>query len=314
MTGFFGGGIFGRSGGNNFALTRYTGNGTTQSIITGQKLLDGAMVLLSKRDESDNRNIIDTVRGATIGWRTDAPLQEYTEANGLTAFLSTGFSLGNSTNVNDSGKATQAFSWLKKKGYLDIVSYTGTGAARTIGHALEVAPSVILAKARGIAASGTDYGIFYHSATGTQYGYSGTSDALATDATYWNAAPDASNFSVGTNLRVNKSGVNYIAYLFAEKTGISKFGSYVGNSSSAGAVIACGFRPKAWLVKNASSAGNWRLAWVEGANIYSINLNDSLPIKDETANWLVSASALQVTGVSSEINGSGDNYIYAIWG
>jgi hypothetical protein len=65
-------------------------------------------------------------------------------------------------------------------------------------------------------------------------------------------------FSVGTSALVNTNNDTYIAYLFSEVEGFSKFGSYTGNGSADGPFVWCGFRPKYVLIKLTSSAGgNW---------------------------------------------------------
>ena len=49
------------------------------------------------------------------------------------------------------------------------------------------------------------------------------------DPDVWNStAPTAAHFTVGNNAGVNASGGSYVAYLFAEVPGFSKFGSYTG--------------------------------------------------------------------------------------
>ena len=59
---------------------------------------------------------------------------------------------------------------------------------------------------------------------------------------------------------VNANTNNYVAYLWSEVAGFSKFGSYTGNGSSDGPFVYCGFRPKFVLIKNISSAStNWRM-------------------------------------------------------
>ena len=65
-------------------------------------------------------------------------------------------------------------------------------------------------------------------------------------------------FSVGTNVAVNANADTYIAYLFAEVDGFSKFGTYTGNGAADGPFVWCGFRPRYILIKLSGSAGgNW---------------------------------------------------------
>ena len=56
---------------------------------------------------------------------------------------------------------------------------------------------------------------------------------------------------------MNTSGATYVAYLFASVPGVSKVGSYTGNSSTQ--TIDCGFAGGARfvLIKRTNNAGSW---------------------------------------------------------
>jgi len=56
-------------------------------------------------------------------------------------------------------------------------------------------------------------------------------------------------------------GEIYVAYCWAEIEGYSKIGSYVGNGSSDGSFVYCGFKPAWVLIKKTNGSGNenWRL-------------------------------------------------------
>ncbi len=66
-------------------------------------------------------------------------------------------------------------------------------------------------------------------------------------------------FRVSNNAGLNASGGTYVAYLFANKQGYSKFGKYIGNGSNTnGAFIYTGFRPAFIIAKRTDeSAHNW---------------------------------------------------------
>jgi hypothetical protein len=55
---------------------------------------------------------------------------------------------------------------------------------------------------------------------------------------------------------VNANGLNYIAYLFSEVAGFSKFGSYTGNGSTDGPFVYCGFRPRWLMIKGIAGLGS----------------------------------------------------------
>ena len=56
-----------------------------------------------------------------------------------------------------------------------------------------------------------------------------------------------------------ENGKDYIAYVFNEVEGFSKFGHYIGNNSTNGTYTFLGFRPKFLIIKRASDTGAWQL-------------------------------------------------------
>jgi hypothetical protein len=61
------------------------------------------------------------------------------------------------------------------------------------------------------------------------------------------------------NTNVNGSGTTYVAYLFSEVAGFSKFGSYTGNGGADGPFVFTGFRPAFVLVKKSTGIDNWEM-------------------------------------------------------
>ena len=56
-----------------------------------------------------------------------------------------------------------------------------------------------------------------------------------------------------------ESGKDYIAYVFNEVEGFSKFGHYIGNNSTDGPFVYLGFQPQFLIIKRANDAGLWQL-------------------------------------------------------
>jgi hypothetical protein len=73
----------------------------------------------------------------------------------------------------------------------------------------------------------------------------------------WYANPNTTQFFVGTHERVNYLNDNYIAYLWSEVPGFSKFGSYTGNGSSDGPFVYCGFKPAWIMIKRTGFTAQW---------------------------------------------------------
>jgi hypothetical protein len=140
----------------------------------------------------------------------------------------------------------------------DIVAYTGNGSNRTISHNLGAVPKMMIVKERDNA---NDWKVYHHSIGNGKSLRLDTTAAEGDDSTAWNSTtPTSSVFSVGTSNAVNRNGGGIIAYLFAEKKGYSKFGSYTGNNNSNGTFIYLGFKPAFFICKNYQDAGdNWIL-------------------------------------------------------
>jgi hypothetical protein len=89
--------------------------------------------------------------------------------------------------------------------------------------------------------------------------------AFITIAGVWNnTAPTSSVFSVGGggasgSADVNTSGATFVAYLFADVAGFSKFGSFTGNGSADGPFVYTGFRPKFVLLKPSTAVQDWMI-------------------------------------------------------
>jgi hypothetical protein len=119
---------------------------------------------------------------------------------------------------------------------------------------------MMIVKIRSGTGSPDGWGVYHASLGNTQALTLETTSAAATSSTYWNnTSPSSSVFTVGTWSRVNNNGGNYVAYLFSEVAGFSRFGSYTGNGSSDGPFVFCGFRPRFIMLKNTAQATNWRI-------------------------------------------------------
>ena len=57
-------------------------------------------------------------------------------------------------------------------------------------------------------------------------------------------------FSVGTDGGVNANTESYIAYLWRQKQGFSKFGKYTGNNNADGPFVYTGFKPAFVFLRN----------------------------------------------------------------
>jgi len=249
-----------KDGTKYFQTTLYEGDGSTQSIDqAGNSTFSPNLVWIKNRDAADAHALFDTVRGATKVLSSNSTAAEATNADTLTAFESDGFALGDDVIVNTNAESYVAWQWNEgaTPGF-DIVSYSGTGANRTIAHNLGVKPGMFIIKQRGSA--GSNWGV-YHSAVGATKSLflQSTGAAFDSDEYFNDTEPTASVFTLGVNAQGNADGGTYIAYVFAPVEGFSKFGSYVGNNSTNGPMVNVGFRPAFIMIKASSTTGSWLL-------------------------------------------------------
>jgi len=268
---------------NYMDVVTYTGTGSALSPTSSLGFSPDIVWIKGRSGATDNA-LYDTARGAQQDLVTNSASAETTEAQGLTAFNSNGFTVGTLAKVNTNSATYVAWCWDESATPgLDIVTYTGNGVNRTVAHNLGVTPSMILVKQRGGA---TNWVMWNNTIPATNYipwTYGGGSTS---GTTYWNStAPTSSVFSLGTSTDVNANAGAYVAYLWANVEGFSKVGSFTGNGSSDGPFVYCGFRPKwvmlhsgdSWLINDSKrSAANptGDVLWSNLSNSESSNYAD----------------------------------------
>jgi hypothetical protein len=253
-----------------FSTYLYTGNGSTQTITNNIDLsTKGGLVWTKGRSNADNHGLYDTARGATKYLSSNLTNAESTRSDGLTAFTSTGYTLGadaatESTNANAHTYASWTFA--KQAKFFDVVTYTGTGSTRTVSHNLGSVPGCIIVKRT----DGTGGWYVYHRANTanpeTDYLLLNSTAATADDNSIWgDTAPTASVFTVADGTEVNFNGHSYVAYLFAHDAGgfgasgsdsIISCGSFTTDGSGE-ATVTLNYEPQWLLLKPSSTTGNW---------------------------------------------------------
>ncbi len=238
-----------------------------------------------------------------------------TEANYPDNTTKLHFAMNDGWGDNIGGTSTNVvvYMWRRTPEFFDVVTYTGTGSARTVGHNLGVVPEMMWVKNRSSAYSWS----VYHSATGaTKYLTLNTNVAPTTNAEAWNdTAPTNSVFTVKDDGRVNLSGDNHIAYLFASVSGISKVGSYTGTGSDVN--VDCGFSAGARLVliKRSDSTGDWYV-WdaengiVAGDDPYKLLNSGNAQVTNTDYIDPLSSGFTITSSAPAGLNASGGTYIF----
>lgn len=238
-----------------FEVKTYTGTGAAQSV-TGVQFQPDLVAVYARSAQTPQNAYYDVARGVQRRWSADETLAEVTADLGLTAFNVDGFSLGTGGAVNTAARNYAAYAW--KQGTvpgLQIVTYTGDGVAgRNIAHTLGKKPAMVWIKRRDTAVGSVAYhqyggfpaapetGAMPIDGTGT-----GQGNTWVAGVSYWNnTAPTATQFTLGNDAKVNAAGGTYVAYVWVEVEGFSKFGYYRQNAVVDGPHMFCGFRPQLW--------------------------------------------------------------------
>ena len=316
---------------DHFNTKLYTATGSAQSI-TGVGFQPD-LVWIKDRESSGWHFWTDAVRGATKTIFSNTTTTESTESGGLTAFGTDGFSIGTHSNINTNGNNIVSWNW-KANGQgssntdgsinttytsvnttagFSISQYEGTGSNATFGHGLGVAPKMVIVKN----IDATQNWFVYHQGTGaTKVTYLDLNNAQQTLSQGWNdTAPTSSVVSIGTEAGTNQNGSTHMAYCFAEKTGYSKIGTYIGNGNGDGSFIYTGFKPAWFLQKRVDSSNDWHmhdnkrdtrnpLTRFLMANSTNTESNDTSKDLDFLSN------GIKLTTNHNSHNASGGTYIY----
>lgn len=241
-----------------FDAAIWTGNGTSQNIVTGFDTTT-SMVWVKSRSTTALGVIFDTPRGSNFYWSPTSTAGNAALASSLTSFNSNGYSLGTQANVNAAGVNYVGWAFKKADKFFDVQGYTGTGVQREIAHNLGVEPGLIIVKRRDSAGSG----LVYHRKSGVnpggQYTQINTTSAPTVNTNTFVVAATSTVFTLGDNVTVNASGGTYVVYLFAHdtsSTGIIQCDSYIGNGGGTPPEVNLGWRPQYLYIRRIDGAGN----------------------------------------------------------
>jgi hypothetical protein len=97
-------------GSTAFDIATYTGNGTTNTAITGLNHSPD-LLWIKSRSSTQWHFLADTIRGNTKNLASNAADAEETRTNRLLSFDSNGFTIGNNGTVNENGASFVAWAW-----------------------------------------------------------------------------------------------------------------------------------------------------------------------------------------------------------
>ena len=314
--------------------TTYTGTGASLSV-TNTGAFKPDFVWVKGRSGATDHALYDSVRGTTKDLVSNSTAAETTQAQGLTAFGTGGFTVGTlakmntsaatyvgwqwqagqgSTSSNTSGSITSTVSVNTTAGF-SVVTFTQPASGSfTVGHGLGVAPKMIIGKDRTNASTNW---VVYHSALSSpqsNYLTLNTTNAVTSSTNIWNNTAPTSTVISSISGYIANSNANTVLYCWAEIAGFSAFGSYTGNGSADGPFVYTGFRPKFIMIKKSSAAGDSWYIKDTSRSPYNVGLQtllaDTSGSEQAGESWDAVSNGLKIRTTASGLNTSGATYIY----
>ena len=306
-----------------FSTYLYTGNGSTQTITNGIDLsTKGGLVWMKGRSGATDHALYDTTRGTTKDLVSNSTAAETTQSTGLTAFNTTGFSIGALAKLNTSSATYVSWTFRKQPKFFDVVTYTGTGSSQTISHSLGSTPGCIIIKKLDSTTFNAGWAVYHRSLTNPSNYYL-VLNTTAAETNYGGnfiSSVGSTTFTVaGASGFLGLSGSSYVAYLFAHDAGgfglsgtdnVISCGSFTG-TGAAGNAITLGYEPQWLLIKRTDSTSDWAMF----NNMMGMTLTDdtyvwaNLSDVENTYNVLA-PTATGFVFQDPYLNASGGTYIY----
>ena len=277
---------------NDTAAEQTNLNGSVSGFVSpsSDTASDGGFTVISGSDSSAKVNLTASSNYNYVGWCWKA---------------------GGAASANYDGSITSQVSANQTAGF-SIVSYTGTGSAATVGHGLSQAPEMVITKNRGA----TQYWIVQHAGlSGVTYNlYLHLYDSEQNDTQYTAIGNSTLTLNAANN-SVNTSGNNYISYCWHSVEGFSKMGSFIGNGSTDGPFVHCGFKPAWVLIKRVNNGGGYWVLWDSSRS--PTNLANSIGLSPgetwtDTAGFNLDllSNGFKMRDTESSLNISGSTYIF----
>ena len=305
-----------------FKCQLYTGTGSSNAITFNDTDTDMQPDLVWCKQRSSpaaSSALVNSVTGVDKFMASNASTAEVDDAYNVTAFGSDGFTVGassGSADINVSSETYVAWCWKESAtAGFDIVAMEGTGSARTQAHSLSAIPHWMTVKSR----DDNDNWFVYHrgntSAPETDKLKLDETGGTADDNTIWNdTAPTSSVFTVGTTNGVNKDDSDFVAYLWAEKQGFSKFSKYTGFGNAENVFVYCGFRPAFILLKQSSGAGEDWIIYDEHREPYNGDVNrlraSANSVESSDSYIDITSTGFKCRTTDGTVSGNGDVHIF----
>ena len=256
-----------------FSTYLYTGTGATQSITNNIDLsTKGGMVWLKDRSQSFPNSLYDSARGVPGVLHSDDNSAATTAATQLNAFNSNGFTIGGSSNVNNSGSNLVSWTFRKQAKFFDVQTFTSNSSkGATVNHNLGVTPSFVIIKCTGAT---EPWWVWHTSMPSTSYYMilNGTQAQLDGGL----ALTLSSTQVVIPSNYLSNASTSYVMYVYASNAGgfgnagtdnVITCGSFTTDGSG-NATVTLGYEPQWVLVKRYDTTQSWYMMDVmRGMNV-----------------------------------------------
>ena len=311
-----------------FNTKLYTGNNTGQSI-TGVGFQPD-WVWIKSRTDTNSHNSWDSVRGVNKYLENDTTKVQTTVTNGVTAFGTDGFTVGDRDAINDNGLSLVSWNWkaggsassnsngsvttsvsANTTAGFSVVNVPTTGSVLTAGHGLSQAPEIIFEKSR----DRSDNWIVYNYSIGnTKALFLNLANANSTATDFFNdTSPTSTVWTMGSENSVNNASQETIAYCFHSVKGYSKISHFIGNGNTDGTFVYTGFRPAWVMIKRTDGANSW-VIYDNKREGYNVD-NDALQANgsntegtSDDIDLLSNGFKMRTSGVGE--NGDGSTYLF----
>jgi len=314
---------------DHFNVVKWTGTSSSPVNVTGFGH-NPDMIWNKYANGAGDHQLYDAVRTATKMIIPNSSAGESTNANGVTAFISDGFTAGSDINVNGGisiahgwkangagvsntdGDITSTVSANTTSGF-SIIKFTGNSyTSQSFGHGLNGTPKYWMIK--NITDSGDNWQVYLN---GTDRAKLDTAEVFEQNYLMTANSTTITTPSTSGGAWGNANGKDFIVYAFEEIPGFSKFGTYkTNNSVNDGPFIYTGHKPKFIIAKNMTAGGyNW-VMWNAALNPtnqpqffhHHPNTNDTWV--DNTNNIDMLSNGFRLKDYTTATNGGGDTIFY----
>lgn len=275
-------------GDGNFKAISYEGTGASSNAITGLGF-EPNLIMIFCMTAGYGNYMFDSLRGAGNSLLMEENAAENTATAQLTSFDSDGFTVPASANTNASGRTYVALCWRLGQTATDEIYSESCGvsvkifsgnstAGRQLSHSLPGEIKAAIVKNRSTT---TNWATFFDYTNGELYReYINVADARSTTDFWHDTQPTDSVLYLGDEQTVNQTAYNYVAVMFCDVDGATKYGNYTGNASTTGPdEDSIGIDVHALLIKGRTSSDGWALFMEERTDpqmYYYTRLDDDL--------------------------------------